>query len=134
MTAVRVLAGWARSPLEWGCSRCGREDTSAIARRPEAERRRLRNCEGEDNLAFAVEGHPKLRRCPWSQIEDRDVLAVERWARWKAIDVWPYPGTPAEQPALVVDEIEACEAAFGEAVAEQRKEPPQTKAQPKRRR
>ena len=134
MTAVRVLAGWARGPLEWGCERCGREDTSAIRNQPEAQRRRIRNCDDAENVAFEVVGHPRLRRCPWSQIEDRDVLAVERWVRWKTLAAWPYPGTAAEQPAMVVDEMEACESAFAEAAQEQREKPPPTAAPTKKRR
>lgn len=132
MTAVRVLAGKARAPLDWGCERCGRDDRSALAGQSDAARRKLRNCDGESNAGFAVEGHARLRRCPWSQIEARDVLAVERWSRWKTLGVWPYAGSAAEQPALVVDEIEACEAAFTELVEEQRPAPADGSSKKKR--
>ena len=101
---------------------------------PDAGRRRIRNCDNADYQAFEVVGHPKLRRCPWSQIEDADVLAVERWVRWKTLGAWPYPGTAAEQPARVVDEMEACEAAFAEAAQEQRDKPPPNAAPKKKRR
>jgi hypothetical protein len=139
---MRVVFGRARSPEtgklgplsvhQWGCSKCGREDTSPSKDAPESERRVRRNCDGETNVLFAVTGAPKLRACPWATLTGEDFEAVDQWARWKRLGVWPYPGSGADQPAPVVEAIEICDATADEIRNEQQAPPPEPPKKKKR--
>lgn len=123
---MRVLQARTPSPaLTWGCSRCGRQDTSPQADTDEAQRRAIRNCDEESNGAFYLHEHPKLKRCPWSQVQAEDEVAVSRWSLWRTLQLWPYPGAGADQPAPVVAEISICEATAREMADEwSRTDPP----------
>jgi hypothetical protein len=123
---MRVFLGRAHTPEgvkplsvhQWGCSRCGREDTGPRKDTPEAARRLERNCDGETNRAFGVIGAPTLRACPWATLTPEDEQAVANWQRWDRLGVWPFPGGGADQPAPVLEEIEICDQTADERRAE----------------
>ena len=65
---------------------------------------------------------------------------MNRWSTWKRLGVWPFAGGAAEQPATVIEEFNAIEAALDEkkrddADAEQRRREQESKKPktPKRR-
>lgn len=68
----------------------------------DAERRRLRNCDGDTNPSA------KLRACPWSSIDEWTWMAIGWWLTWSAHQQLPYAGTLAEQPAYVEEALSLC--------------------------
>ena len=104
---------------------------------PEEVRRRIRNCDGITNESLVIDGVPLERdapRCPWSegQITDEDRVAVERHRRRRVLGMWPFAGASADQPAVVVEELEICEEVQriieAENVPKPPKQPPPKKA------
>lgn len=103
------MLGKDRPWLRWGCSRCGREDTSGERDGEPAEspfsdeqRRHLRNCDGPTNPAASP------LSCPWSTIEPWTWVVVGWWLAWDGRSALPYPGDWADQPAYVEEAIDMC--------------------------
>ena len=73
-------------------------------------KRRLRNCDSDENPNIAWEWMPGLRRCPWSQLTDEVWVAYSWWQDWKSMGALPWGGNDLmEQPAYVVEVIRRCE-------------------------
>ena len=80
--------------MGWGCSRCGRAETT-LPDENEAYRRKIRGCDSDAPNA-------KWIRCPWSQLRGGETEIVNYWRRWQRLGVWPFAGGADEQPAWVI--------------------------------
>lgn len=78
--------------------------------KPEERRRWLRNCDGETNPGFHLDGlgseHPQ--RCPWALLsERREVLPlVDAFIEFRATGLLPFQGALNDQPNHVVEAFE----------------------------
>ena len=93
-----------RKVREWGCSKCRGDEGR------EGDRLRiLRNCDNESNENVAWEWMPKLRRCPWSQIDNETWECVRWWLEWKEFSCLPWGGIDLmTQPAYVLEALLIC--------------------------
>ena len=110
-----------RKVKDWGCSKCKGEASDGEAGDGEAgdgedaaneagdRLRILRNCDSESNENIAWEWMPKLRRCPWSQIDNDAWQCVRWWLEWKEFNCLPWGGNDLmEQPAYVLEALLIC--------------------------
>ena len=60
-----------------------------------------------------------FKRCPWSLFSPSAELCVSWWQLWRTLRALPFAGGLMEQPAYVLEAIQACEAAQAETEKEQ---------------
>jgi len=85
--------------MGWGCSKCKGEEFEEGD-----ELRAIRNCDSEKNQNIAWDWMPSLRRCPWSQIDDRAWLVLTWWVEWREFKILPFGGSELlDQPAYVLE-------------------------------
>jgi hypothetical protein len=73
---VPEAEGWPR----WGCSRCGRVDSSDARDLPDADRRLNRGCDAPSPIG---------RTCPWSAYGASHDLVLDGWRRLRALGEVP---------------------------------------------
>lgn len=103
----------------WRCSSCdptiakgqkGNPNSNDPELRLDDDEKRLaRNCEKETSeLGFFW--MPSLKRCPKSQIKEREIeIAIRWWGDWKRYGALPFNGSILDQPGVVYDSIDFCE-------------------------
>lgn len=88
----------------------------------DADKRRVRNCDGDTNESFGLAWAPEMRRCPKSQLTEETWAALRIWMDWRDFQVLPFDGDMNDQPMFVYEIIQLCTYEANEAMAEKAKQ------------
>ena len=88
----------------------------------DADKRRVRNCDNEDNRNFALLWAPEVKRCPKTFLTADAWEALRIWFDWRDFQALPFDGGMNDQPMWVYEIIQLCTYEANEAFAKKAEE------------